>query len=335
MDYNLSLVKALNYYSREVENKDKKNYAITYWKKQGKVVAHLSQLHESWFSTVGAVAHLVMHDVPISDFDLERLENAYIQLSGMTKEEEVKEAKSTEPKLSIQDHMDNAAKIHIAEIEGMIDDVISKGEVTDIKQYLTSNQVKGPVVKRVGDWASIKLKEYRAIVSDSEIMEGYSNLGKRGLNKLITFLESVVASCSTMAIVAKTMRAPRKRKEKPPSVLVAKLKWAKEYVELGFKSVHAEKIIMSDTIFLFDFIKRRMIKYVALDGYTLSVKGTTILNWDPEKSGSKIIRKPEVQLNGIQSMGKRQSQNLFNEIKATMSKLNGRTNENCVILSVF
>lgn len=335
-EYKLSMMRSLNYYSANVEDKDKRKFAIKYWKDQGKNVGPLSSLADSWFSTIGAVAHMIQSGVQIHEHDLIRLDSAYNQLLKEVKPEPtIVETKNVEQKKSIQDYMNEAASLHIGELEGMLDDLCRTGEYFDAKGYLTKQQIKAPVAKRIADWFKPKLQEFKLAIDDKELLEGYSNLGKRGLNKLVSQVEGIINDCNTMAQIAKTTRAPRKRKEKPPSVLVAKMKWLREFVELKLKSIHAEKIVGADMIMMYDTVKRRIIKYQALDGYTLSVKGTAIQNFDPEKSGSKIIRKPEIQLKGCQEMTKRPINNLFNEIKATSGRLNGRTNDNLIIIGVY
>lgn len=337
-DYRLSMMRALNYYNFEVlDEKKKRAWAYAYWKANGLDTKPLDKVHESYFHTVGAVAHLSLSGIQLHEADSIRLDSAYKQLlavaKGVVDEVEVVDTKA-EPKKSIQDYMDEAASFHIGEIEGAIDDLLTKGKTFDVKAYLQGTQVKAPVAKRIGDWFKKKTLEFKAAAEDDkEVIDGYG--GKRVLTKLIAFTESIVTDCDTIAQIAKTTRAPRKRKEKPPSVLVAKMKWLKEFAELNLKSIFPEKIIGTDMTMMYDTVKRRLIKYQALDGYELSVKGTAIQNFDPEKSGSKIIRKPDVQLKGIQGLSKRPVSNLFNEIKATASKVNGRTNENLIIIGVY
>lgn len=334
MDYKLSMVHALNYYNNIDDDKKKRSWAYAYWKQQGHDVKPLDKLSDSWFHTVGAVAHMVTNEMPIHESDVIKLDSAYGQMMKMAMQEKEVETptKSTEPKKSIQDYMNEVASEHIGEFEGAIDILIQTGDVLETKAYLTYNQVKAPVAKRIGDWAKTKYNEYKGTLDDKELTDAYG--GKRIINRVVSFLEQIVADCSTMAQIAKTTRAPRKRKPQPPSKIVAKMKWMREFIDLGMKSIFPEKIIGSSEVWLYDTAKRRIVRYVSQDGYELSVKGTTLLNWDPEKSGSKIVRKPEI-LKGYENHSKRPMNNIFNEIKGVVGRVNGRTNENQIILKVF
>jgi hypothetical protein len=109
----------------------------------------------------------------------------------------------------------------------------------------------------------------------------------------------------------------------------------KEFADLKLRSITPDKIVGADQAWLYNTKLRKLFKYQALDGYTLTIKGTTIQNFDPEKSGSKILRKPDVQLAGVSSMSKRPMSNLFNDVKATMGKATGRVSNEYIILGAF
>ena len=62
LNYNLSVHKNMNFYSIEVDdNKRKKEWAIDFWKSQNKEVKGLSRVSDSYFVTVGPVAHMLHH----------------------------------------------------------------------------------------------------------------------------------------------------------------------------------------------------------------------------------------------------------------------------------
>lgn len=339
MDYNLSMIKALNYYSYNVDNSVKRTFAYQYWRTKGHDPKKLDSLSDPWFSTVGAVAHMVLSELPIHESDIIRLDSAYHQLLS-----QIEPATTTQTNAgrvvsvtTIQDRIREAARGHIGEIEGWIDDFCQAGKTYSIKEYLTKNQVKAPVMAHIVTALKPQLSEFQEYLKgeDKELVEAYSHLGKRKMKALAGYVESMINDCTTTARVARTTRMPRKRKPQPPAKVVAKLKYLKEYPDLGLKSVIAERVVDADQVWLFDTEKRRMLKYEAMEGMTLTVKGTTFQNWNPEKSGSKIIRKPEVQLKDITENGKRAMNNFFNEINGVTGKVVGRTNDRMVIVKVF
>jgi hypothetical protein len=79
---------------------------------------------------------------------------------------------------------------------------------------------------------------------------------------------------------------------------------------------------------------RKLGKYVAASYQTLSVKGTTIVGFDADKSVSKTLRKPEEQLKEFAKAGKIALRTFMKEIKAVETKLNGRIGIDILLLKV-
>jgi hypothetical protein len=67
----------------------------------------------------------------------------------------------------------------------------------------------------------------------------------------------------------------------------------------------------------------------------LTVKGSTILGWDPKTSTGKTLRKPEEQLKDFLVGGKVAMRNYHKAIKGKDAKLNGRINKDMVLLKVY
>ena len=334
IDYQLSMIRCLNYYNTVVEDKQKRSYAYQYWKQNSHNTKLLDSLGDHCFHTVGAVAHMVMLDMPVSDHDRMRLDNAYTQLLEQVKIES-KTTKSSAQKTPVAkvDQSDEILRSHLGEIEGWIDLFSLEGTETLCKEYLLTHELKPAMVRDIGAFLKGKIKEFTLACDDKETCDAYG--GKRKCTAMVRYLESALADCDGLVHNAVKVRAPRVKKAQPPAKLVAKMKYKKELAELRMKSVFPEKIINSSYVFMFDSVKRRLVKYEAMDGYTLTVKGTTIMNWDHTKSGSKIIRKPNEQLACVNDMTKRPLNNLFNDIRGALGKLTGRTNDDMIILKVF
>jgi hypothetical protein len=79
---------------------------------------------------------------------------------------------------------------------------------------------------------------------------------------------------------------------------------------------------------------RKLGKYIAAAYQTLSVKGTTIINFDEQKSTSKTLRKPEEKLKEFAKAGKVQLRKFLDDVRATETLLNGRINADIVLLRV-
>ena len=328
MDYDSSLSKNLSFYNSEVDGAAKKAFALAYWKKRNVDTKSISRLNDSWFSTVGAIAHMIDdRDIAIDEKDLLFINKKYQELLALKKDENTDD-KPTLPKADIENR---ELSMHIAEFEYAID-ILLEGGVADGKAYLLRNEVKPTIAKQIALHFKPLLKELKEIDNDEQLQEAYSNFSKRELKTFKEGVHALVASCGVVSAIARAARAPRTRKEKSPLLVVKDVKYLKEYTELKLCSVPPEKMVGASEIWLFNVKVRRLFRYVPLDGMRLSIKGTTILNFDPEKSGGKIIRKPESQLKDIGMMTTRPINKLYNEIRAVASKATGRINDECIIV---
>mgnify|MGYP003337512170 FL=1 len=104
---------------------------------------------------------------------------------------------------------------------------------------------------------------------------------------------------------------------------------------LKLVSINPVDIIGSQELWVYNAKTRKLGKYVPgayQDG--LSVKGTTIQGYDEDKSVCKTLRKPDQQIKEFMKSGKVQLRKFLENIKATETKLNGRINEEVVLLRV-
>jgi hypothetical protein len=334
MDYMGSMMKCLNFYNQEVDSDTKKKWTLDLWKSQNKDIKGLEKVASGFFNQTGALARTIARGYDITEAHYHYLDKRYAECWSFVPEEAKEKAKA---KPTIQDRISDIASKHIAEFDAALDDFCFKGTEFNAKEYLKANDIKAPTAKLISQKVKGDLAEFEEAYAgkDKDLVEGYSNFGKRGLKKVIDFLKTNIDACEAMAVIAKVLKKPRARKEKPPLVLAAKMKYLREIPELKLRSVTPDNIVGAQECWVYNTKYRKLIQYTALEGYALSVKGTKILNWDPEKSGGKTIRKPEVVLADVGSMTKRPLQKLFNEVKSVTGKANGRMTEEILIVKVF
>ena len=338
LDYTISLMRALNYYNAAYENKDKRKWFMSY---VGKKSTEFDSLSDWDFRSVGTMIRLKQREQPLSDKDLQYIEDTIEQLrrkakgdkyfsslKGAPKEKEVK------PTVSIQDRMLEAASTHIGEINGLIDDFFTEGKDVDVAAYLKANEVSPQVAKHIPAAFTKTIEELQEYVegADKQLVEGYSNLGKVKAKKLIKSLEAIADACAQQKVAAKSARKPRAKKEKPPAVVAKNVKYMKEFPELGIKSVLPEKIIGASEVWIYNTKYKKLQVYRSIG--TLGIKGSSILNYEVATSGSKTLRKPEL-VKGYADMTKRTLATEFKNLKTKEAAVNGRINSECVILKVF
>lgn len=335
LDYDISLSRNLAFYAMEIDdNKRKKNWAISYWKNSGKDVKRISRLSDGFFITSGAIAHMITdRNLPMDSRAVDYLNKKFDELNSITQEIEVESNLVEQTKES---KFEDEVRTHIGEFENGVD-MFLRGESFDSKGYLIRNNVRPGMTKRISDSFKPLLKELKLADSgkDEQLTEAYSHLKPRQMKKFIDYVSAMISSCEVASAITKAARKPRTRKEKAPTEIVKAVKYQLEDQTSNMKSIHPSKIVNSRETWIYNSKNRRLFKYVALDGMTLTIKGTTIINVDQEKSGGKIIRKPETQLSGTQSLTSRPLNKLFNEIRSTTSRAAGRINEETIIVAAF
>jgi len=80
---------------------------------------------------------------------------------------------------------------------------------------------------------------------------------------------------------------------------------------------------------------RKMGCYHADDAGGLSLKGTSLLNYNETKSIQKRLRKPEVTLPEVINGGKVYLRNVIENIRAVDSGLTGRLNDDTILLKII
>jgi hypothetical protein len=182
----------------------------------------------------------------------------------------------------------------------------------------------------------MKIKSFEELKSlkDEQLKEAYSHLSKANLKKITQFYQEVVSACDMLAAEAKVNRAPRAKKSVPAEKIVAKLKYLKSNEPLKLVSVNPTDIISSKELWVYNIKSRKLGKYVAKEYAELSVKGTSITNFDENLSVQKTLRKPEEQLKEFKDAGKVALRKFLEDIKAVDIKLNGRISEEVILLKV-
>ena len=343
LNYTSSLSRALAYYSAYTGAKEQKLFAIEFFsKKEPKIAKQLKKLPDHKFQTFGSLCRIMSND----QTDLKQLNETSPFFTNRLKElledakkyiEEVEVVKAPTNVISIQDRMEEKAREHAGEFEGAIDEwVITRGKSTfSAKNYLMSNEVSAPIAKRIGELFVDTAQEIREAINgdDEQLAEGYSHFTKKELKKFAEFIETMIADCQQQVQTAKASRAPRKRKPQPPSKVVAKMKYMKEFAELKLSSIKPETIIGASELWIYNTKYRKVQVYKAEYG-SLSVKGTSVLGFSLKDSLSMTLRKPEEFFKGL-SIGKRALNGAVKSLTTKPTVPNGRINEECVLLGAF
>jgi len=243
---------------------------------------------------------------------------------------------------SIQERVKEAAMRMTEEIEDAIEGFQTDPENFDPKAFKMLNLLKGKevkaaharIIKTLYSRDLAELEELASGNADEQLKEGYSHRSKKQIKNLIVFYQEIMSACDMLAQEAKVNRAPRAKKSVPAEKIVAKLKFMKTNEPLKLVSINPTDIIGAGELWVYNTKNRKLGKYVAKEFNTLNVKGTTITNFDEFKSICKTLRKPEEKLKEFKAAGKIQLRKFLDDINATDTKMNGRLNEETILLKV-
>jgi hypothetical protein len=243
---------------------------------------------------------------------------------------------------SIQERLREVALGMTEELENAYENFQNDPDNFDPKAFkvlnlLKSQQAKAAHARIIKDFYARDLAELEELAGgtkDAQLVEGYSHRTKKQIKSFIVFLTEVKNACEMLMQEAKVNRAPRKTKAVSKDKLVAKLKYMKTNEPLKLVSVNPVDIIGAGELWIYNSKTRKLGKYVASEFNTLGIKGTSITGFDENKSICKTLRKPEEKLKEFKAAGKIALRKFIDDINATDTKMNGRINEETVLLKV-
>lgn len=243
---------------------------------------------------------------------------------------------------TIQDRLREKVQECAGELEGMFDDFILAGAKmsADFKPItvMRGMNVAPQMVNIIADTWKSKLEELEEVLEgkDAQLVEGYSPWTKTQIKNFVKFAEQVVADCGSYVQIKKVERKPRAKKAVSPEKQASKFKFLKEFAELKLTSESPAKLVGASEAWMYDTKKRKLVHVVAdTHAGTVSVKGSSIVGFDPTQTQQKTLRKPAEQLKALLAGGKPAQRKYFKDIKATEVKFNGRGNENLIILKAW
>jgi hypothetical protein len=331
---------ALNWYNYEKDKKDALAYAGAWIKKNWPAeYKSWSKIDEAVFSrTFGWIARMKSNGTVFDTATDRRFEDHLREVlkSAQSVQDEPEVVVATTPKRSIQDAMAEKQAEFLGEIDGEIDNFITnayKPTGYNLYKYCQSTNVAKQYMAGVTALCQRVIDELELIGSDEQVTESYKHLGKRDVKAFKEFLQSLIEDAEKYANFKKANRKPRAKKQKPAGEQVAKLKYLKQHEEL--KSVSAPSIIGAQQLWVYNIKNKKLGVYNAAGASGFSVKGTSLQGYDPETSVQRTLRKPDVVIPKMMSAGKVALRKILSDLTTTETKLNGRFNEDTLLLRVI
>ena len=243
---------------------------------------------------------------------------------------------------SIQERVREVSLGMTEEIEAAIEAFQTDPETFDPKAFkvlnlLKAKQAKAAHARIIRDFYAGDLTELLELASgkaDEQLKEGYSHRSKKQIKSFIAFLQEIESACNMLMQEAKVNKKPRAKKAVSKDKIIAKLKYKKSDEPLKLVSINPADIIGAQELWIFNSKTRKLGKYVAAEFQELGIKGTTITGFSETKSVQKTLRKPAEQIKAFKEAGKVVLRKFLEDINAVDTKMNGRINEEIMLLKV-
>jgi uncharacterized protein (DUF433 family) len=352
---------AMAYYRMESSGKELKSKVIDWMGRNGYEKAVIKAFKDTRDGrcglTIGAVAACLVKGMPSSHAEFNNGRDTAAWLSkeiakvieqGADDEVEIEDGvKAVKVDVyvpTIQDRLREAAGGMSEELDAAIDSFITDPEAFNPKDIKVINLLKGKgakaahsrIIKGYFQRSYDELMELASGNADEQLREGYKHLPRKNVKKLIEFYEAIMSACEQIAAEQKVLKKPRAAKVKPAEQVVAKLKFMLSETKLGITSAPPATIIGASAVVVYNTKTRKIGYYIATSSAGLSVKGTSLIGFT-DKSTQKTLRKPPEQIKEFkeQNTQKRFETWFTKGVKTTETQLNGRFNEETVILKVY
>ena len=347
---------AMSWYRLESSGKELKPKVINWMSANGYTKDQIAEFKKTkdnrCGTTVGAIAACLLKGMPPVRVDFNDGRNSAVWLGQSiakivsegkddTDDSEEVEVKPTGPVVSIQDRVREASYKMTEEIETAIEAFQTDPEAFDPKAFkvlnlLKAHQAKAAHARVIRDFYASGLDELTEAAStkDEQLKEAYSHLSKIQLRKITAFYQEIVSACEMLAQEAKVNRKPKAKKAVPAEKIVAKLKYKKADEPLKLVSINPADILGAKELWTYNTKSRKLGKYVAEEFQDLGVKGTTITGFSEVKSVQKTLRKPADQIKEFKAAGKVVLRKFLEDINAVDTRMNGRINEDIILLKI-
>ena len=336
------LTRAYNWFNYFYTSDDAKTFTISYLKsiKYDKhIIEKLGAVKSVELHNIGWNCRLLASGSTLPEGTWETIEGRLLFLSS--KVLDVSETEEDQPQtkvVSIQDRINQRASDLIGELEEQTDVFFTEGVIQfDIKKWSLEKGIKPQIAKRITEHFRPQYNEITEALKgeDPDLVEAYSKWRKPVLKILALFLKKIIDHLDDTAAAHVATRKPRKKKVKPPHVLVAKMKYRPDWADLNITSIDPKGIIGASQLWVVNAKTRNLSVYHSVDPDGLSVRGSTITGYDEVSSITKKLRKPREVLPQVLNEGKVGLRSIMKDLTTTEAKANGRINADTILLRVL
>ncbi len=342
------LARMFNWYNYLCDKSEAREWleqlALAYPRRRHLVARYKRMPDWRFSSTIGWLARIIMRGghVPFRSLryvvkTMREMEQQYQKFSAS--EPKVTESVVVKEAPNIQARLEEKLSEVIGEIEGAVDDYSTDKKAFDTYKFLQSTNLAANFATRVGDAFVKRIQELEEYLEgrDSQLLEAYAHLGKRGAKDMIKFYQSIIDGANAYKAAKIATRAKPKRKPVPPEKVVRKLNYLKQFEELKLVSIDPRDILGCSELWIYNTKTRKIGRFMAAThGDTvispLSVKNSNITGFDESKSVAKTLRKPAEKLSEFKALGKPGLRKFMDGIRSVETRLRPRISPETILL---
>lgn len=318
---------ALTWYSSNMDDKTGIGFAVQYLTKigRGDEAKLVKAGGEKYFPvTLGRIAKIILNGGSLPDYAMKNFDTAFFdgkERSLAAKAEVAPRKFKEEPRLNEK---------NVALLEPIMVAIEKMDKKFDLTKALDG--VDGAKLLKVAQFLEAEYDHAKKEVPSFDTTQAKIDKALTYHNKIVDETFKLAGKTRGAPVKVVKPRKPRKKKVISPDRLVMKVAVAPEFPELKLKSIAPKEIIGAKALWLYD---TRYSKLTVLRGEALSVKGSTVINFDEGTSMSKRCgRKAALITDNVIKAGKVALRHIFDDIKTAPITFTGRLNANIILLRV-
>lgn len=332
---------AFNYYNYMFDTTTGKKWVIEYMKRNSYTKEQIDLFDSVPHSRIGmtacSLARMTNNGTKLTVKNIEFLQNTIDKVIKMGSEVPVSTPSSTP---NIQNRLREKQNAVIADVEDELDKFYNNNYAGTFSfyQFSQTKQLKPAHAKAVREYYSRLLDELKELTQpkpDKDLVEGYSHLNKSQIKSYYAFVSSICSDAERFSVNTKVVRSPRKKKPKSAIDLIKGLKYKKDDTTLKLTSVNPQTIVGAKALWVYNTKYKAIGVYYASTERGLSIKGSTITQFNAATSLSKTARKPEEIIEKALRVSPAASKKLLETMTTKEKMMNGRINNETILLRVI
>ena len=329
----VELTRAYSWYNTNYTPEEGREWLVTYLKSKNHSQEFIDNIMQKQVPMVFcSIARLLTRNIDLPERTLTNFNKFLDQELSTRIEIKTKRVVYVKPQT-----VDSKIDTIMANIEEATDKLI----LTSTSDYslfndIKSHDIKSPSVKEIYSRLQPRIQQVLEMADNpkSDIGEYYGKHTREQKKAIIQFHRMLENDCKKALQVTKVVRQNRKKRTVSAEKILKSFKYKKEDSSLKIHSVEPAKILTSSMLVVYNTKYKRMIVFVAKEGENLSVKGTSIQNYDETKTESKRMRKPEESISQILSGTNNSILKTFAKFKSKPQTITNRINEDTLLLRV-